>query len=338
MIKMISLKCPECRADLSIEDGCKECFCQYCGAKIIVTNENEHIYRHIDEAKLKEAETDQVVKLRKLDFIERKRAEAEKIKWIKIIASIIMGIVGVIIVIAGFCIDGMGMLSAFGMLFLMGIMLIWLSNSKDKDDDDVDDGVELEDKRNLPSAVCNDEYKSKNYSTIEALFTGAGFTNIRCIPLNDLAKGFSKKSGKVEEITINGQEISSDKKKYSPDASVVITYHSPATFEDEVTIPFKFKTKSPAKIKVPSAISGYGEKQYTLIETLFVDAGFTNVKCIPVNDLMVGLFSRPGTVKDITVDGKSILFGGKKCSPDVPVVITYHALVENRNGMSDQQR
>lgn len=36
MVKIISLKCPECGADISIEEGHKQCFCQYCGAKIIL--------------------------------------------------------------------------------------------------------------------------------------------------------------------------------------------------------------------------------------------------------------------------------------------------------------
>ena len=31
MVKIISVKCPECNASISIEDNRKECFCQYCG-------------------------------------------------------------------------------------------------------------------------------------------------------------------------------------------------------------------------------------------------------------------------------------------------------------------
>lgn len=336
MIKMVSLKCPKCGADLSIEENRKECFCQYCGAKVIMTNENEYIYRHIDEAQVKQAETDQVVKMRKLDLIERKWAAAENAKKLKMIISIIMGVVGVVLMIVGFGMDGMDMVSMVGVLVFVGIIYIWIMPNKS--DDDNDDDIDLESKVKIPSIVSDDSYKGKNCSAIEAVFVGAGFTDIKCIPLNDLSAGRLKKAGTVKEITINGQEISEEKKKYSPDASVVITYHSPVAFEEKVTTPFTFKTKASSKIKVPSAISGYGEKQYSLIETLFVDAGFTNVKCIPINDLKIGLFAKPGTVKDIAVDGRSILFGGKKCSPDVPVVITYHALAENKNGMSDQQR
>lgn len=29
MVKIISLKCPECGADISIEEGHKQCFCQF---------------------------------------------------------------------------------------------------------------------------------------------------------------------------------------------------------------------------------------------------------------------------------------------------------------------
>ena len=36
MIKTVSLKCPECNANLEIEEGRKRCFCQYCGTKIML--------------------------------------------------------------------------------------------------------------------------------------------------------------------------------------------------------------------------------------------------------------------------------------------------------------
>lgn len=54
-IKFISVKCPECGASLPIEEGRKQVFCSYCGTKVMVTNENEYIYRHIDEADVKKS-------------------------------------------------------------------------------------------------------------------------------------------------------------------------------------------------------------------------------------------------------------------------------------------
>ena len=52
-VKFTSVKCPDCGAVLPIEEGRNQVFCSYCGSKIIITNENEHIYRHIDEAEIK---------------------------------------------------------------------------------------------------------------------------------------------------------------------------------------------------------------------------------------------------------------------------------------------
>lgn len=58
------------------------------------------------------------------------------------------------------------------------------------------------------------------------MFSSAGFTNIQCVPLNDLTTGLLKKPHMVESNTINGQKINSGERKFSPDASVVISYHS----------------------------------------------------------------------------------------------------------------
>ena len=70
-VQFISVKCPECGATLSVENDRKFAFCSYCGTKVIISNENEHIYRTIDEAGIKQAETDRIVKLRQLDMEEK---------------------------------------------------------------------------------------------------------------------------------------------------------------------------------------------------------------------------------------------------------------------------
>lgn len=56
MIKLINLKCPNCYANLEVSDSVKQCFCMYCGTKILIDNSNEHIVRVIDEADLAKEE------------------------------------------------------------------------------------------------------------------------------------------------------------------------------------------------------------------------------------------------------------------------------------------
>ena len=40
-MKLKVLKCPECRANLEIEDDRTSCYCQYCGCKIILDSEKQ---------------------------------------------------------------------------------------------------------------------------------------------------------------------------------------------------------------------------------------------------------------------------------------------------------
>lgn len=97
-MKVISLKCPECNASLSIEEGRTQCFCQYCGTKILLDDgSTTYTYRKIDEARLKEAE----VRLRELEIEqEEKRANRKKSK-LKIAVTIFLGIMTFLFLISG---------------------------------------------------------------------------------------------------------------------------------------------------------------------------------------------------------------------------------------------
>ena len=58
-MKLISLKCPDCGANLEIDPERSFCFCQYCGHKILVDDEikrSEVTYTVRDEARILEAE------------------------------------------------------------------------------------------------------------------------------------------------------------------------------------------------------------------------------------------------------------------------------------------
>ena len=227
-VKLISVKCPECGATLNIEEDREQAFCTYCGTKVLLHNENEHIYRHIDEAGVKQAETDRIVRMKQMELAEKKRAAAEKTKALKIKISLIMATVGILMMVIGYMgghasgdpDSGLYMLSMVGFFPLMGAGYIWLFSKKNDDDDDMDFG----DKAKVPSSIT--DYEKKNYSAIEAMFVSAGFTNVRCVALNDLTMGVLKKPGMVDSITINGREVTSGGKKYPKDAAVVISYHS----------------------------------------------------------------------------------------------------------------
>ncbi len=134
-MKIISLRCPDCNAHLSIEEGHSYCFCNYCGAKIFIQNENEIIYRRIDEAKIKQAENDQILKIKELELKEKELSRASTIKKAKIIIVAAILLTGILLVIAGAIMlshdsDG-GIFIGVGMImitFMFLSLLIYLQN------------------------------------------------------------------------------------------------------------------------------------------------------------------------------------------------------------------
>ena len=150
----------------------------------------------------------------------------EKKFKIKIIISLASAAIGILMMVVGSMAgsasgdpnSGFYMLSLVGMFPLLGAAYIWLHSKKDEEDDDYGEKVKV------PSGIM--DYEKKSYHAIEAVFKSAGFTNVQCVPLNDLSVGLLKRPEMVESITIHGEKVTSGGDKYMPNASVVISYHS----------------------------------------------------------------------------------------------------------------
>ena len=215
-INLISIKCPECGADLSVEDDREFSFCSYCGTKVIINNDNEHIYRTIDEAGIKQAETDRIVKLRQLEMEERSNISRKTgiILWITI--TIILLIVGII----GLTIDneGLGMCMMLSMCVgIWGFNFLFFGKNKKK--------RVIAGTNEVVISESMGNYHEKNFNSIVLLFKGAGFTNVTAVPLNDLNIFNMKKNGQVEEVTINGSDEFEEEDVYPRNSNVIITYH-----------------------------------------------------------------------------------------------------------------
>lgn len=230
-MKTILLKCPDCSQNLSVDEGRDFCFCQYCGAKVMVRNENEKIIRRIDEAKLKQIEMEQQIRLKELEMLEKERDAAEKKKKIKIKIGISASVVGLIIMLIGlaanFTISMVGLL-----LIIMGSFGFILDPSeKSSENYTVSTASRTIVKIELPENVCDEDYTEMDYRSVEEKFSDAGFTNITCVPMRDLSVGFfgrvPKANEKISEIIVNGEDIDElDGKKFRPDANIRIYYHS----------------------------------------------------------------------------------------------------------------
>lgn len=226
-ISIRSLKCPECSANLEVEDGRKKLFCSYCGSQIIITNENEHIYRYIDEAGIVQAETQKTVRMRELDIVEKaglsNRWTMNTLTTIWLVISLVILFLGIgIMLFAG----DMGPIYGFDFLAFVGgpiiggggYLIFKLIPEKDKEKElKMNGGVRF------PKSL--EPFSEKNYESIYNALTSAGFTNITCINMHDLTLGILTKPGKVQSVAVDGKELTSGGKIYLPDTPITITYH-----------------------------------------------------------------------------------------------------------------
>lgn len=127
-VKFTSVKCPECSANLPIEEGRERIFCSYCGTQIIMTNENEHTYRHVDEAEVKRAETEQLVHLKELELEEKENERSRKGRNTAFAIAGTLSIVGAISEIAA----PYNLLGIFSIAIAMWIALFALISKDEK--------------------------------------------------------------------------------------------------------------------------------------------------------------------------------------------------------------
>lgn len=186
-MKLKSLKCPECGANLEIEEVRSFCFCQYCGCKIMLDdekqeytiNQNININKNIHKRYTNDAE-----------IIKANNTEKEnKRSWIALIVcfAILIGIA------------------------VIPSLVMNINESTARNEGKI-------------SAGFYRDLLSEDYKTVESHFKAAGFTNIELIDLNDSGIAFWN-DGKVETISIGGDTSFDSTDFYDPDIKVVISYH-----------------------------------------------------------------------------------------------------------------
>lgn len=212
-VKFTSVKCPECGANLPIEEGREKIFCSYCGTPIIMTDENEYTYRHIDEAEVKRAETERLIRLKELEMEEK---ESERSHKGHRSAMIIAGLIAVIGIISEIVLP----LNLIGTFLIL--VSLWIVNESQR-------------KKKVRRILSSDEAqitedmagcRGKNYNAAMALFQSAGFSNVRGVALGDLSFFTAKKNGQVESVSIDGEDDFDEGDIFQRNANVIITYHS----------------------------------------------------------------------------------------------------------------
>lgn len=224
---LISVKCPDCGQTLSIEENRTQAFCTYCGAKVLISNENEYVIRQVDEAGIKKAETERLIKLKELELQEQREIQTRKLRRVLTVIWLIISVILLVIIISKIAGSSDGFTSGFLMLFYIGGPIIgggaylifkWLPEKESEKIVENQGGIRF------PNGLA--PFTDKKYFAIEESLRSAGFTNISCVNLHDLnILSVLVNNDKVNQITINGKQITTGGKLYMPDVSIVITYH-----------------------------------------------------------------------------------------------------------------
>lgn len=94
-----TVKCPSCGAELTVKDDNRDfMFCEYCGTKVRLDDYQE-THRFVDEARIRESENEKELKLKRMEFEEKKRHEDHKIGLIAFGVAIgMLALCGILIV------------------------------------------------------------------------------------------------------------------------------------------------------------------------------------------------------------------------------------------------
>ena len=136
MIGITSLKCPECGDMVMSAEGKTVAFCSSCGAKLMISNENERVIRRVDESKIKSIENNTLLELKRMEI-------KQKNKMLRLIISLILFGLGALMTILGIVIyqngeDVGGILSLVGFIFMFSPLIIAaLAQSTNNDSDNI---------------------------------------------------------------------------------------------------------------------------------------------------------------------------------------------------------
>ncbi len=225
--KLISVKCPDCGQTLSIEENRTQAFCSYCGAKVLLSNENEYVVRQIDEAGVQKAETERLVRLKELEIQQQRETNGGSLKKILMIVWLIVTIALLTVVIFKLAGSEEDLTSGILMLFCIGTPVVGGGGFLIfKVLPEIENEKILSSRGGIRFPKDLGPFMGKKYTAVSEALRAVGFQNIICVNLHDLNPLTALVNGdKIEKVTVDGKTITSGGKMYMPNVPIVITYH-----------------------------------------------------------------------------------------------------------------
>ena len=313
-LNLTTIKCPSCGAILQVDYNSSVICCEYCLTRIALKSESE-IKKDLErkraekelelrkEHELAEAAQRQAERERREEY-ERAVALEERIKKeaeLKIFTKKWL-IIGGVLTFMGF----LGLISATPIVILLffGIAaFVHCHSERIRIKAEIAGNISLPKLLNYTSLSCNE---------VKDALQSAGFSNIKCVQSNKLPEHIEDKSTKVQSVIINGKRVQ--------------TLHGYCAPNAEIRIMYDFV------IKLPS-LSRYKESDYGFLVEALERAGFTNIKCESLNDLVLGIMKKPGKIESVTIGSSDVYsetgdwsVSAKWYLPDIKITIRYHSL------------
>ena len=89
-------------------------------------------------------------------------------------------------------------------------------------------------------------------------------------------------------------------------------------------------------IRVPHSYSYYKNENYQMMTEELKEAGFTNIKAVKDDDLIVGFLHDDGDIKSISINGNEKFEEGTRFLPNAEIIIVYHTFSSSESNTSSK--
>lgn len=163
------------------------------------------------------------------------------------------------------------------------------------------------------------EDESTDSSDLVSDLVGLAFTLGGAAIANSYAKS-KEKARKEEETRLEQLRIEEEKRRIHQEEKDkkrrIRNKRLKALFFNKKNIQLEFST------------SDYVGSNIKIVENVFMEAGFNNVKSIPIKDIYVDSHKNVGEVEQIVINGQSLLSNGTMVPFDAEIILTFHVKKE----------
>ncbi|PWJ12206.1 hypothetical protein [Ruminococcus flavefaciens] len=161
-------------------------------------------------------------------------------------------------------------------------------------------------KKRIPIGYSSDILKTKSAEDVYAILHNCGFKHIKQVELKDIYVGSNYIENEIDKVELNGQANYAAEILFPYDATVIITIHK----KREISIPYNS--------------SSLRRLNYNEVCSRLSSLGFTEIKLVPIKDLVIGLLTKNGAVEKVLVNGSKSFKKNTFFKYDTDIIVYYH--------------